>query len=423
MKAVWITRSFLDYRIPVYRELSTRLEGHLTLLFNADYVPRRCSRKAEQALGSAARGLQGEFALKLGAQKGFANRGFRFPYQPGLVRRVLEAKPDVLITDGFFQWTSAALWLRASRGVPHVCCYEKTMHTERHAQWYRTCYRKLALRWIDVMCCNGRLSADYVRGMGFPAERIKLGNMVADTEELARRAAAVTNGQRAEVIARLRLQGAVFLYVGRLIRLKGLRELLAGWEQFSRARGGSAATLLLVGEGPEREGLEQYCRTHRLDNVRYAGPVDYDGIATYYRCAEAFIIPTLEDNWSLVVPEAMACGLPILCSRYNGCWPELVTDANGWVFDPLAPGGVGPVLTRAMSAKERWPQMGERSREIVKAYSPQWAADVIYEGCRLACNLGRDERTKFIRSRASSSRRWVGTCHGTGEKRTDHQCG
>ena len=47
-------------------------------------------------------------------------------------------------------------------------------------------------------------------------------------------------------------------------------------------------------------------------------------------------MPTLEDNWNLVVPEAMACGLPIACSIYNGCYPELVHEGiNGKLFGPL----------------------------------------------------------------------------------------
>lgn len=45
-------------------------------------------------------------------------------------------------------------------------------------------------------------------------------------------------------------------------------------------------------------------------------------------------MPTIEDNWSLVIPEAMACGLPVATSIYNGCYPELVKkDINGYVFD------------------------------------------------------------------------------------------
>ncbi len=387
MKAVWITKSFLDYRIPVYEEVSKCFEGHFVLIFNADYVPARCYHKVQKVLGVRARGLRGEWALKVGPQKGFANKGIRIPYQHGLVGAALDEHPDVLISDGFFQWTYAALWLRASRGIPHVMCYEKTLHTERNAQWYRTAYRRLSMRWIDAMCCNGRLCAEYVQRLGFPASRITYGHMVADLEGMHKGAGDVTDQGIADVASRHRLEGAVFIYVGRLIPLKGLRQLLDAWRQFVGGPAPCDVTLLIVGDGPEKESLRKYCVERGLDSVRFLGEVDYDALPRYYRCADAFIIPTLEDNWSLVVPEAMACGLPILCSKYNGCWPELVTDGNGWVFDPLSPQDTVRVLREASASKARLVQMGEQSRAIVGGHSPKHAAESIYKACEMACRI------------------------------------
>jgi len=398
MKAVWVTKSFLDYRVPVYREVSKCFDDRFVLIFNADYVPARCCQKAKDVLADRARGLKGEWALKLGPQKeGFANKGMRIPYQRGLLKAVLEERPDVLISDGFFQWTYAALWHRAIRRIPHVMCYEKTMHTERHAQWYRVAYRRLAMRWIDTMCCNGRLCGEYVQGLGFPADRITYGHMVADVEGLGEGAATVTDQQVSAVAARHRLRGLVFLYVGRLIALKGLTELLRAWKQFITELEPSDVTLLIVGDGPEKEGLRDYCAEYGLDNVCFAGNVDYDALAPYYRCADAFLIPTLEDNWSLVVPEAMACGLPILCSKYNGCWPELVTPANGWVFDPLSPQDVVRVLREASSPQAQLLQMGERSKEIVSTHTARRAAQSIYEASELACRLQTRQFTRSAR--------------------------
>lgn len=379
MKAVWVTRSFLDYRIPVFREVSRRFEDHFTLIYNASYVPDRCRLKAGGVLGNRARGLRGERSLKAGPQNGFANKGIRIPYQPGLVRAVLEEEPDLLISDGFFQWTYAALWVRATRHVPHVMCYEKTHHTERHAQWYRAAYRKTALRWIDAICCNGRLCGAYTQSLGFPPDRITYGHMVVDVEGLRAGAAAVSDGQIAEIAARHRLRGVVFLYVGRLIPLKGLAELLTAWKRFTAEATDLETTLLLVGDGPLSDELQRRCRSEGLTNVSFAGPVDYDRLPVYYRCADALVMPTLEDNWSLVVAEGMACGLPILCSRYNGCWPELITGANGWVFDPLLPESLTDALREAAASRARLARMGEKSRAIISMHSPEHAAQAIYE--------------------------------------------
>jgi glycosyltransferase involved in cell wall biosynthesis len=391
MKVVWVTRSFLDYRIPVFEDLFRRLDGRFALVFNADYVPDRCRLKVEKVLGSAARGLRGERALTWGPQKGFSCAGLRLSYQPGLVRAVMEEKPDVLISDGFFQWTCATLWLRATRGIPHVMCYEKTPHTERNAQWYRNTYRRTVLRWIDAMCCNGRLCGEYARHLGFAPDRITYGHMVADVEGLRQNAAVVTERQIGDMAAKHQLEGMVFLFAGRLIRLKGLTELFVAWRQLMADVRQRDATLLIAGDGPQRQELEQYCHDHGVSNVRFAGAVDYDKLHVYYRCAHVFVMPSLEDNWSLVVPEAMACGLPILCSRYNGCWPELVTPANGWVFDPLSPSDLVGALRRTLSSKAALPDMGKASQAIVSTHTPERAGQAICDAIDLACRVRQVE--------------------------------
>ena len=119
--------------------------------------------------------------------------------------------------------------------------------------------------------------------------------------------------------------------------------------------------LVIVGDGPERERLENQVQAAGLKSVYFEGAVDYDYMASYYAAADAFVIPTLEDNWSLVVPEAMACGLPILCSKYNGCWPELVQERNGWVFDPLDPQDTLRGMKACIERGPELPGMGNSS--------------------------------------------------------------
>jgi glycosyltransferase involved in cell wall biosynthesis len=384
VKAVWVTRSFLDYRVPVYGELCERLGGQFALIYNADYVPERVTRKTRSVLGDRAIGLRGELRVGCAKWDGMANKGVRIPYQPGLIGIILKEKPDVLISDGFFQWTYSTLWLRATRHIPHVMCYERTAHTERNAQWYRRVYRKLVMRWIDAMCCNGKLCGEYTRSLGFPPERITYGHMVADVKTLARRSQQVTAEQIRQRRLELGLSGIVFLYVGKLIPHKGILQLLDAWNASSLAAGEATCSLLLVGGGPQEEECRAYCAQNDLDNVCLTGAVDYDLLAGYYRSADIFVMPTLEDNWSLVVPEAMACGLPVLCSKYNGCWPELVTPENGWVFDPLDVSDTVNALRQCLTRRELFQRMGEASRQIVENHTASQAVDAIMEACDIA---------------------------------------
>lgn len=399
MRVTWVTRSFLDYRIPVFEQLNHLVGQNLSLVYSAEWTPERVQAKAADILGPRATGLQGERRLGSDARSEFANSRICIPYQPGLLRKIRDTQPDVLIADGFFRWTPAAIAHRWQHGAPLVICYERTAHTERRSQWYRRLHRRLVVRFTDAMCCNGRLSSEYSQSLGMPSDRITLGHMSADTTGLADSIARLESRDKTALREELRVDGTCFLFVGRLIPLKGVRELLNGWKQFTQT-GNQPATLLVIGDGPELPLLQRMVTDHALPNVRFLGEVNYDGIAKYYAVADILVMPTLEDNWSLVVPEAMACGLPILCSIYNGCWPELVHDSiNGWTFDPLQITDVVRVLHLAASNSNQLAAMGQASQLMVADHDPRHAAQSILEACEIAIRhrSGRFSRPASLR--------------------------
>lgn len=148
--------------------------------------------------------------------------------------------------------------------------------------------------------------------------------------------------------------------------------LLEAWKNHIKAFPGDE--LLIVGDGPL---LTAYKTIYGEENsVRFLGGVDYSLIYKYYAISDVFVIPTLEDNWSLVVPEAMACGLPVACSVYNGCHPELVRhDVNGTTFDPLNHKSTLNALDYFHNHDVI--EMGCRSRKIEQEFSPERTAENI----------------------------------------------
>lgn len=388
----WVNPCFLDYRVPVYVALDDLCDHRLSVIFSDHRVPKRVQQKIRAVLGERAVALSNEHLFTTGGvENDFANTKFLLSFQPRLMRGIRATHPSVIVAEGFFQWTTAALWLRISRGIPLVITYERTAHTERHAGRLRTAYRRLVCRFADAICCNGQLSKEYcIETLRFAPERIVTGAMAADTEVLGRRCEEARVAEATRLRERLVLQSPVFLFVGRLIRPKGLRELLEGWALHLEACPATPGSLLLVGDGRERPELEGIVREKGLRSVHFAGGVDYDAIAPYYAAADVFVMPTLEDNWSLVVPEAMACGLPVLCSMYNGCWPELVRPENGLLFDPLKPREIAQALTYCIKNRAKLAEMGAASRRIVGEFSPEHAARAVMAACRLA--LKRRER-------------------------------
>ena len=391
MRITWITRSFLDYRIPVFKVLDKLCGHNLTVIYYKDVPPERTQKKIKAVLGERAIARKKE--LRIGNKPKIdnaskSNTSFRIPISLGLIKQVIESKPDVLVSDGFMQWTYAALAIRALKGIPHVMCYERTKHTERNAGKLRIWYRKFVSRWIDAIDCNGQLTEEYVKELlGWDKSRLTYGHMVADTTGMELAVKQTTDTACYQLRKELGIKGTMLLFVGQLIERKGVEELLDAWKEFSPKE--PEATLVYVGNGALEEKLRQRIKDERIGNIVLTGAVDYDSIATYYKTADCFILPTVEDNWSLVIPEAMACGLPRATTIYNGCHPELITQENGWVFDTYNKQSIIDTLQKIISNKDRLKEMGEISKQIVSKHTAERAAQSIMDAICIAqkhCN-------------------------------------
>ena len=384
-RITYVTRSFLDYRVPVFRELDLFCGHQLHVIYPELWTPERVRQKIHAVLGYRAVSMVGEKSIgDYMPQKGPANRTVCIPYQPGLGKAIARTLPDVIVGDGFFQWTFLTIPYVFLNQTPLVVCYERTFHTERNAQWYRSFYRQIVLKIIGAVSCNGRLSAEYTKWLGVPENRITIGHMAADLEGIGRQLESISQTDKNIIRKAWNSKGIVFLYVGRLIELKGVRQLLEAWRIFEEEMP-DEGTLIIVGSGPEETDLKIFSQESKLKWVRFVGSVDYDKIVTYYASADVFIMPTLEDNWSLVVPEAMACGLPILTTIYNGCWPDLVfPNENGWIFDALDTRDILCCLRRCVSQSYKLKAMGLKSRMIVKSHTSKRAARAIYDACTIS---------------------------------------
>ena len=305
----------------------------------------------------------------------FANKGVRIPFPKGLYKRIKETQPDIIIAEGFFQFTPWAVWYSLIHRKPLLIAYERTAHTERNCPFYRRWYRKIINLFVDGYVVNGSLTKEYLVSQGVKPEVIFTGAMCADSIDLSKETAKLSDEDKQfikrELIGKLD-QGLTYIFVGQMIPRKGVNELLNAWNKHCKKY--TEDKLLLVGDGIQMEELKENFGDNK--SLIFTSNVDYSEIHKYYAIADIFIIPTLEDNWSLVVPEAMACGLPIACSIYNGCHPELVKEGiNGKTFDPLKQESI--IETLAYFHTQDLGIMGKNSIEIEKKYNPENTANNI----------------------------------------------
>jgi len=121
----------------------------------------------------------------------------------------------------------------------------------------------------------------------------------------------------------------VLLSVGRLAKEKNLEEILFYLSKTEQKN----VTLLIVGDGPNRENLEQYAKTLGIRNhVIFVGMICPTEISAYYQIGDVFVSASNSETQGLTYVEALANGVPALC-RKDSCLDDVITDGvNGWQY-------------------------------------------------------------------------------------------
>jgi phosphatidylinositol alpha-mannosyltransferase len=172
------------------------------------------------------------------------------------------------------------------------------------------------------------------------------------------------------------------LFVGRLEPRKGVNGLIHAMTIVQR--GAPDARLVVVGDGPDRAGLEAAARSAGLQ-VTFTGRVSDDLLPAYYRAADVVCSPALGgESFGIVLLEAMAAERPIVATEIEG-YVELVGDAGCArlvaVNDPSA---LASEIASLLSDSGLRRQLGERGGAFVRRYD--WMAiarrlESIYVGC------------------------------------------
>jgi phosphatidyl-myo-inositol dimannoside synthase len=179
--------------------------------------------------------------------------------------------------------------------------------------------------------------------------------------------------------------GPVVLALGRLIPRKGQDELIRSWPGVLRAHPG--ATLLLVGQGPDRPRLEALICEHRVqDHVHLTGFLEPDELDAVYGLADLFALPCREEDggdtegFGLVFLEAGVRGLAVVGGRTAGVVEAVLDGETGVLVQP----GDGPALSRALvdllSDDERRQRLARSGRaRVLDRYLPRHYARRVLE--------------------------------------------
>ena len=283
-----------------------------------------------------------------------------------LWRRLEQLQPEVVLVPGYYTLPAlaAAAWARL-HGRTSVLMTESTAGDHQRT-WWKELPKSLTLRALfDWAVTGGERHVDYLRQLGFRADRIAGCYDVVDNQMFRSGALALRDG--GDIAAKT----PAFLYVGRLAEEKNVGALLRSWIAY-REQGGTWP-LILCGDGPERVSLEKLalCCRFRADVV-FTGLRTSSDLLPHYAEAGCFVLPSTREPWGLVVNEAMAAELPVLVSDRCGCAVDLVqAGENGFTFNPTDQAELQALLHKVEQTPDRErARMGRRSGEIIRRFSP-----------------------------------------------------
>jgi len=226
--------------------------------------------------------------------------------------------------------------------------------------FFRALERTLARRTTRLVAVSPEVRDDLV-GLGVaPAEKFSVIRLGIDLE---RRLAASDNGGTA--LRRLFGVAAdefVVGWVGRMTAIKRVDDVLLAFRAL-RERGVDAR-LCLVGDGPDREDVEQ--RAHDLGIARHTLFVGYQrDVAAYYSFFDAFVLPSANEGTPVSAIESLAAGRPVVATGVGGT-PDVVEDgANGMLVAVGDVDAIAAALELLAHDPELRRELGEHGRERV----------------------------------------------------------
>lgn len=246
--------------------------------------------------------------------------------------------------------------------------------------WVRRTILKEAFKnWlfprVDFIETVGRDGRDFAKRYGAHNDRIFIVPHGIDVENYSNGTTRIRS-ERSLLREKLDLEATTFIYVGRLVRQKGLNYLLDAFKEVQH-RSKSEVSLILVGDGDDEELFKNKCKVENIRNVTFTGFCQKNDLPGMYAAADVFVFPTLGDPYGLVVDEAMACSLPVISTSAAGEIRDRVEDGlNGHIVPPEN----GHALAEAMLKLTRNPtlrkRMGSMSARKIAGHTPEkWARD------------------------------------------------
>lgn len=269
---------------------------------------------------------------------------------------VAKHRPDVIILPGW--WLTAFRRLAFSKAAAKASLV-MTMDTPWRGdlrQYIARFVLRRFLRRIDRVAVIGERAWQYARHLGFSEAHILRGAYAYDDDYFD------------PVGLRRQDWPQRFLFVGRYVQTKGLDILASAYPRY-RQQVTDPWPLSFYGNGPLAPMLRE------IEHAQEHGFIQPAGLPAVYERHGVLILPSRLESWAVVIAEAAATGMPVICTESCGASVEIVRSfTNGLVVPTEDVGALMHAMVWMHEHTDQFPAMGESGRHFAEAFSAHKSA-------------------------------------------------
>jgi glycosyltransferase involved in cell wall biosynthesis len=375
MKILLITDIISPYRVPVFNALAKEEGISLSVLALCKNM------KGRHWLFPEAK-IKFDYHILKNIQLAFLIRP-ALVINFNIIKALKMFNPDLIICGGYYQ----PAYIQA---LLYACKYKKRilLWTESHQQSismanpFINTYRRWFLDRCSGFIVPGKKAKDFLISLGRKEKDIYIAPNAVDNDFFIERTKDIRKIKE-DIKRKKRLPKNLILYVGRIIKEKGVRDLLEAYKDVANKDTG----LIFVGSVRDEKRLKRKAAEENIEHVFFEGFKQIEDLPLYYGISDIFVFPSYNDVWGLVINEACAAGLPIISSASTGGACELVSAENGAVYEKKDIEGLRNCLKRILLNDGVKETMGEKSRERILQYSPDICANKISEAAKKVLSL------------------------------------
>ena len=249
---------------------------------------------------------------------------------PMAIRELIIDKPDIVISVAFWFPSLYASLFKKLLGYKFLITTDATIKTDSDISFVKQNIRKLIAKNTDLFISASLLTTKYLSNL-FPKSRIKNSLQTIDVTEWTKEFNLLQEKDKLRKQLDLPRDKVILLGVGGFTSGKNWMSIFKQIDKIENT------IFVLIGAGELANEYHTFINSSNLTSkVKIVTRKEGVELKKYFKLSDIFIFPTLSDRFGYVVLEALASGLPVICSKNSGASSLIVNGKNGFIVDPNA---------------------------------------------------------------------------------------